>query len=194
MVVRSTTHRLRQEILIFSLRCDGAHEEQPITCVSLHFDVRKPSGSEAMMQPMGLPSRRWKMKSPCRMIKSPNSKGIATITTQHQEAIAELATVQFTLQTTQMTLDFAEAHATVHEAEIALLEAERQAAQSEVAMLHELMSNLRRNQSNETFAVMASQRAREQPFVHVERILRSAPREHYVGPSTHIRPTIFRPP
>ena len=158
MVVGSTTHRLRQEILIFSLRVKALMKNNllPVFLCILMFasSLAGCIGGDDATDGAAITALEDEITLQDDKIAELESE-VATITTQHQEAIAELATVQFTLQTTQMTLDFAEANATVHEAEIALLEAEREAAQSEVAMLYELMSNLS-NQSNETFAGMAS--------------------------------------
>ena len=78
---------------------------------------------------------------------------VTTLTTQHQEAMAELATVQSTLQTTQTSLDSAEANTSMHKEEISSLEAERDMAQAEISMLYELMSNMS-DQSNETYESM----------------------------------------
>ena len=53
-------------------------------------------------------------------------------------------------------MDSAEANATIHQAEISSLEAEREMALVEVSMLNELMSNMS-DQSNETLESMALQ-------------------------------------
>ena len=55
---------------------------------------------------------------------------IANLTIENQQALTDLAAVQSTLQTTQTGLQSALAYATMHQAEISTLEAERDMAQA----------------------------------------------------------------
>ena len=74
---------------------------------------------------------------------------VENLESQHQDAMAEITTIQFTLQTTQTSLNSAEANTTMHLADISLLESEKNIANSEILMLNELIINMS-DQSNET--------------------------------------------
>ena len=81
---------------------------------------------------------------------------IANLTIENQQALADLAAVQLTLQTTQTSLQSAQANTTMHESVISSLETERDNANAQISILNELMNNMS-DQSNETFENMTLQ-------------------------------------
>ena len=81
---------------------------------------------------------------------------IANLTIENQQALANLAAVQLTLQSTQTSLQSAQANTTMHESVISSLETERDNANAQISILNELMNNMS-DQSNETFENMTLQ-------------------------------------